>query len=156
MFLFEKDGSLNLTLKGNYPVENPDVIIKGYTTGAALIVNGTTYGVKDGEELGRKAKLFVYQKDDKLALTFRGIEGMNNPELTFDQISDSVTSVIVNGDSLLLDITSDKIEVTTSSAPSGETQQPEINEDEPEDDEVIIPDVTENSVEKDILEPEEL
>ena len=33
MFIYENGNSLNLTFEGSIPVENPDIVIKGYEDG---------------------------------------------------------------------------------------------------------------------------
>lgn len=41
MFMYEKDGALNIVLKGNVPVETPDVVIKANEDGKAEVkING--------------------------------------------------------------------------------------------------------------------
>lgn len=104
MFIYEKGNSLNLTFKGHLPVETPDVSIKGYKNGAALFVNGLMYGVADGEEFEGKAKTVVYQRDRKLMITFRGVEGMSNPEVMIDEISEGVYAVEIGSDIVTLTV----------------------------------------------------
>lgn len=104
MFIYENDNSLNLTFKGKAPVENPEVVIKGYTDGASLTVNGKTYGVKEGTEFEGNAKTFAYQKDGKLLITFRGLAGMTDPEVTIDEIENDVFAIIVSGESVTLSV----------------------------------------------------
>ena len=112
MFVYEKDNSLNLTFTGSIPVENPDVVIKGYEDGATLTVNGTVFG-KGSKEFEGKAKTFVYQKDNKLMITFRGIAGMSDPEVTIDDLGNDNYEVVVDGESATLAIKENKVEITT-------------------------------------------
>ena len=112
MFVYEKDNSLNLTFEGSIPVKNPDVVIKGYQDGATLTVNGTVFG-KGSKEFEGKAKTFVYQKDNKLMITFRGIAGMSDPEVTIDDLGNDNYEVVVDGESTTLAIKENKVEITT-------------------------------------------
>ena len=112
MFVYEKDNSLNLTFTGSIPVENPDVVIKGYEDGATLTVNGTVFG-KGSKEFEGKAKTFVYQKDNKLMITFRGIAGMSDPEVTIDDLGNDNYEVVVDGEPITLVIKENKVEITT-------------------------------------------
>lgn len=112
MFVYEKDNSLNLTFTGSIPVENPDVVIKGYEDGATLTVNGTVFG-KGSKEFEGKAKTFVYQKDNKLMITFRGIAGMSDPEVTIDDLGNDNYEVVVDGEPITLVIKENKVELTT-------------------------------------------
>lgn len=142
MFVYENGNSLNITFKGNTPVENPELVIKGYKNGASLTMNGTTYGVKNGEEFEGRAKTFVYQKDGKLNITFRGIEGMNDPEVVLDETSDGVVNALVSGASVVINYTEDGVS-------AGDATEPEV----------IIPDVKGDPVEEeeipDPVEPED-
>lgn len=112
MFVYEKDNSLNLTFTGSIPVKNPDVVIKGYQDGATLTVNGTVFG-KGSKEFEGKAKTFVYQKDNKLMITFRGIAGMSDPEVTIDDLGNDNYEVVVDGEPVTLVIKENKVEITT-------------------------------------------
>ena len=112
MFVYEKDNSLNLTFEGSIPVKNPDVVIKGYQDGATLTVNGTVFG-KGSKEFEGKAKTFVYQKDNKLMITFRGIAGMSDPEVTIDDLGNDNYEVVVDGEPITLAIKENKVELTT-------------------------------------------
>ena len=112
MFVYEKDNSLNLTFEGSIPVKNPDVVIKGYQDGATLTVNGTVFG-KGSKEFEGKAKTFVYQKDNKLMITFRGIAGMSDPEVTMDDLGNDNYEVVVDGEPVTLVIKATKVEITT-------------------------------------------
>lgn len=112
MFVYENGNSLNLTLAGNKPVQSPDtpdVVIKGYKNGASVIVGDSVYGVKSGEEFDCKAKTLVYQKDGKLAITFNGVDGINTPEVTIDEIGNEVYAVVVSGESVTLSIVEGKV-----------------------------------------------
>lgn len=152
MFLYEQGNSLNLTFKGNIPVENPEVVIKGYKDGATVTVNGTTYGT-GSEEFEAKAKTFVYQKNGKLMITFRGIDGMSDPEVIVDELDNNVFDISVMSESVTLTVEEDSISTANSS--SNEEQQPEVEEDEPNE-EVIIPDVTADPVEEEELPDPEM
>ena len=112
MFVYEKDNSLNLTFTGSIPVENPDVVIKGYEDGATLTVNSTVFG-KGSKEFEGKAKTFVYQKDNKLMITFRGLAGMSDPEVTIDDLGNDNYEVVVDGEPITLVIKENKVELTT-------------------------------------------
>ena len=112
MFVYERDNSLNLTFTGNTPVENPDVVIKGYEDGATLTVNGTVFG-KGSKEFEGKAKTLVYQRDKKLMITFRGVAGMTDPEVTIDELNDDNYAVVVDGEVTTLAIKEGKVEITT-------------------------------------------
>ena len=132
MFVYERDNSLNLTFEGSIPVENPDVVIKGYEDGATLTVNGTVFG-KGSKEFEGKAKTLVYQKDNKLMITFRGIAGMSNPEVTIDDLGNDNYAVVVGEDQVTLSIVNDTIIPVT---------------------EVIQPDEEETKTEEPVVEPE--
>ena len=135
MFIYENGNSLNLTFEGNIPVENPDVVIKGYEDGATLTVNGTVFG-KGSKEFEGKAKTLVYQKDKKLMITFRGVAGMNSPEVTIDDLGNDIYEVVVDGESTTLAIKEGKVEITTE-VDVEETKiedpvvEPEVIEEEP-------------------------
>lgn len=140
MFVYERDNSLNLTFEGSIPVENPDVVIKGYEDGATLTVNGTVFG-KGSKEFEGKAKTFVYQKDNKLMITFRGIAGMSNPEVTIDDLGNDNYEVVVDGEATTLAIKEGKVEITTDvdveeeepvAEPEVPTEPVVVNEDEEE------------------------
>ena len=135
MFVYERENSLNLTFKGSLPVENPDVVIKGFKDGATLTVNGTTYG-SGSEEFEGKAQTLVYQKDGKLVITFRGIAGMSDPEITIDEDKQNdCYTVVVNGESVTLSIVDDRILVVAEEVhePVNEDVTPDANPEEVED-----------------------
>lgn len=127
MFIYESDNSLNLTFKGSIPVDNPDIIIKGYKDGATLTVNNTVFG-KGNEEFEGRAKTLVYQKDGKLVITFRGIEGMLNPEVTIDEIETNKYTAVVGDSSVTLSITDDKVTIDDSESTQTEVEGPASNE----------------------------
>lgn len=141
MFVYEKGNTLNLTFKGNLPVDNPEVVIKGYEDGATLTVDGTVYGTGTKEFEG-KAKTLVYQKDDKLAITFKGISGINNPEITIDEIGDDVFAVAVGEDHVTLSVVDDTIipvtEVTQTVEDVPSVSEPVV---EPDIDDPVITEV---------------
>ena len=117
MFIYENGNSLNLTFKGNIPVDNPEVIIKGYTNGASLTVNGTeVVSVSNPEEFDCKAKTLVYQKDNKMMITFKGIDGMNDPEVTLNEVTKGTVEVVVNGTPVTLTYTDTAVEVGSAPA----------------------------------------
>ena len=142
MFVYENGNSLNLTFKGNMPVTDPEVVIKGYKNGATLTVNGTVYGNGD-EEFEGKAKTLVYQKDGKLAITFNGVDGIDTPEVTIDEIGNEVYAVVVSGESVTLSIVEGKVipvaeetkeeeeEITPVVEPVKEEEPEVIPEEEP-------------------------
>ena len=138
MFVYEKGNSLNLTFKGSLPVDNPEVVIKGYKNGAALIVNGTTYGVENGEEFEGKAPTFAFERDGNLLVTFRGIAGMNNPEVVLNEDTKGTVDVVVSGVSVTVKYTEDSVYVenttdtTNNMEPSDvpENETPEVVEEE--------------------------
>ena len=147
MFIYESGNSLNLTFKGCVPVENPDVVIKGYKDGATLTVNGTTYG-SGTDEFEGKAQTFVYQKDGKLVITFRGIAGMSDPEVTIDEDKDNACYVIVIGNqSVTLSIVDESVVVTEQTDNSVEEEtsktEPEEPKSEPEGPTFDLPEYTE-------------
>ena len=114
MFIYENGNSLNLTLVSNKPVENPDVVIKGYKNGAAVVVGEVVYGVKNGEEFDGKANLLVYEKDDKLAITFNGPCGIDSPEVTINSIGDDKYELVINNeDAVTLAIVGNIVEPVT-------------------------------------------
>ena len=129
MFVYEKGNSLNLTFKGNIPVENPEVIIKGYKNGAYLTVNGTeVVSVADAVEFENKAKTLVYQNADKLMITFRGFEGMTDPEVVLDETTKGVIDAVVNGTAVTITYTDDNVSVGDSAETDVE-ETPEVEED---------------------------
>ena len=137
MFIYENGNSLNLTFEGNIPVENPDVVIKGYEDGATLTVNGTVFG-KGSKEFEGKAKTLVYQRDNKLVITFRGVEGMNDPEVTIDALSDNNYAVVVDGQSTILTIVNGKVEVSTEEdVEETKVEEPVVEPEVPAEPEVI-------------------
>lgn len=137
MFVYERDNSLNLTFKGSIPVENPDVVIKGYEDGATLTVNDTVFG-KGSKEFEGKAKTFVYQKDNKLMITFRGIAGMSDPEVTIDDLGNDNYEVVVDGEATTLVIAEGKVEITTDvDVEETEVEEPIVEPEAPAEPEVI-------------------
>ena len=129
MFVYERDNSLNLTFEGSIPVKNPDVVIKGYEDGATLTVNGTVFG-KGSKEFEGKAKTLVYQKDNKLVITFRGVEGMNDPEVTIDDLGNDNYEVVVDGEATTLAIKEGKVEITTE-VENNKTEDPVVEPETP-------------------------
>lgn len=137
MFVYERDNSLNLTFEGNIPVENPDVVIKGYEDGATLTVNGTVFG-KGSKEFEGKAKTLVYQRDNKLVITFRGIAGMNDPEVTVDDLGDNNYAIVVDGEATTLVIKDGKVEITEYvDVENTKVEEPVVEPEVPADPEVI-------------------
>lgn len=139
MFIYEKGNSLNLTFEGSIPVENPDVVIKGYEDGATLTVNDTIFG-SGSKEFEGKANTLVYQKDNKLVITFRGVAGMNEPDVTIDDLGNSSYEVVVSGVSTILTIVDNRVEISTEEThieepvvESEKPSEPEIIEEEPEE-----------------------
>ena len=144
MFVYENGNSLNLTFKGSVPVENPEVVIKGYEDGATLTVNGTVFG-KGTKEFEGKAKTFVYQKDKKLMITFKGIAGMSDPEVTIDDLGDDNYEVVVDGEATTLVIKEDKVEITTDAdVEETEIEEPVVETEVPA--EPVVVDETEEEV----------
>lgn len=135
MFIYENGNSLNLTLTGNKPVETPDVIVKGYKNGASVIVGESVYGVKNGEEFEGKAKTFVYQRDNKLAITFKGVAGITDPEVTIDDIGSDSYAIVVTGEAVTLSIVEGKVVVVSEDVqepvPVDPVAEP-VKEEEPE------------------------
>lgn len=141
MFVYENGNTLNITFKGNIPVENPEIVIKGYADGATVSINGTVYG-SGSEEFEGKAKTFVYQKDGKLMITFNGIEGMSSPEITIDETSESTFDIVVGDTSISASITEDGVSVGSQ----GTIEPAVVEEEESTFEETIIPEEKENTV----------
>lgn len=145
MFIYEKGNTINISLTGSKPVETPDVVINGYTDGATLTVGSSVYG-KGSKVFDCKAKTLVYQKDEKLMITFRGIEGMTDPEITVDEIEDNVFDVVVCGEAVRLSIVDDEVVVGESTKTDEEVtpvkEEPEVQ------DEVLEGDVVEEQPEE--------
>jgi hypothetical protein len=143
MFVYEKGNSLNLTFKGSIPVDNPEVVIKGYEDGATLTVNGTVYG-NGAKEFKGRAKTFVFQKDNKLMITFKGIAGIKNPEVTFDETEKGVVNAVVCGTSVTINYTDEEVTVGEQIAESSEIEEePQVEtpveEDVPAKEDVVEP-----------------
>ena len=137
MFIYENGNSLNLTFEGNIPVENPDVVIKAYEDGATSTVNGTVFA-KGSKEFEGKAKTLVYQRDNKLVITFRGVEGMNDPEVTIDALGNNNYAVVVDGEATTLAIKEGKVEITTDvDVEETKVEEPVVEPEAPADPEVI-------------------
>ena len=137
MFIYENGNSLNLTFTGNTPVENPDVVIKGYEDGATLTVNDTVFG-KGSKEFEGKAKTLVYQKDNKLVITFRGVDGMNEPEVTIDDLGDNNYAIVVDGEATTLAIKDGKVEITEEvDVEATKVEEPVVEPEVPAEPEVI-------------------
>ena len=134
MFVYEKGNSLNLTFKGSIPVENPEVVIKGFENGASLTVNSAeVVSVADAKEFEGKAKTFVYQKDGKLMITFRGVAGMEAPEVTLDETVPGTVVAVVNGTSVTMTYTADSVVIEGAAVEEPVTPvQETIKEEEPE------------------------
>jgi hypothetical protein len=98
MFVYETKNSLNLVFNGYVPVSTPDVEIRGYKNGAALLVKGSpVIDIESPEYFEGKAKTLAYQKDGKLYVTFQGIPGMQDPEVSLDESVKGTVEVVVNG-----------------------------------------------------------
>ena len=151
MFIYEKGNSLNLTFKGSIPVDNPEVVIKGFVDGVTMTVNGTVFG-SGSEEFEGKAKTLVYQKDGKLMITFRGVLGMEKPEVVIDETGDDTYLVTIGEDTVTLSIVDDAVvigEKTTAQTTEVEEPVAPANVEEPKEEEK--PEVTdpEDEIEED-------
>ena len=154
MFVYEQGNTLNVTFKANHPVENPEVVIKGYKDGATISVNDTTYG-SGTEEFVKKSDILVYHKDNKLMITFKGIKGMSSPDIIIDEPSEGVADVTVGTEHIVINYNEDAFSVEESS--SKDTEEVEEPVEESKEPEVVIPDVSGDSVEEEeIPEPEEV
>lgn len=147
MFVYENGNSLNVTFKGNRPVDNPEVIVKGYVDGATLTVNGTVYGI-GSEEFENKAKTFVFQKDGKLNITFKGNEGIENPEVTLDETSVGVVTAVVCGKTITLNYDAEGVTVVGSEEPT--SVEPEVPAQEP----AVEPEVEDEDIPQEEVEAE--
>ena len=115
MFLYEDRNSLLLTFKDNKPVEDPEVIIRGYKNGAALIVNGEELvSVPNPEEFEDRSNTFVFQRDNELMITFRGALGTSDPEVTIDALEDDNYKLYVNGEAVTLHLVDGTVEVVNT------------------------------------------
>lgn len=141
MFVYESGNSLNLTFKGSIPVETPDVVIKGYKDGATVTIAGTTYGTAS-EEFEGKASTLVFQSAGKLMITFKGISGMETPDVTLDEVSAGVVNVTVGDTSIVVEYTDSSVSVKESAPAEEEPAKTEEPKTEPED---IPEDVEEGS-----------
>ena len=114
MFIYEKGNTINLTFSGLIPVENPEVVIEGFKNGAKVTVNGTSFGVTSKEEpFEGKAKTFVYQRDGKLMITFKGVEGMSDPDVVIDEVSDKCYSVTAGNTTKMFTVDNNSITAHT-------------------------------------------
>lgn len=113
MFVYEGKDSLNIALTSNVPVATPDIVVKGYKNGAAVIVGDNIYGVKSGEEFERAPKTLVYQKDNKLAITFNGVLGMSAPDVTVDELEPGLFALEASGEAVTLSIAEGKVHPVT-------------------------------------------
>ena len=95
MFIYENNNTINLALSSSKPVTNPDLVIKGFQDGVKVTVDNVSYG-KGSVEFTKKAPLIVYQKDNKLAITFKGVVGMDDPEVTIDKLTDTSYSLVID------------------------------------------------------------
>ena len=146
MFVYENGNTLNLTFKGQLPVENPEVVIKGFEDGATLTVNGTVYG-SGSKEFDKKANTLVYQRDNKLAITFHGVKGMSTPDVTLDEVSDDVIDAVVNGVAVKLTFTESGVTAEDVAQPIN-VVEPEVEEPVKEEEPEVVP--------EDEEEPEEV
>lgn len=132
MFVYERGNSLNLTFK-NMPVENPEVVIDGYENGAEMSVNRKKVVSVDGaKEFDGKAKTLVYQKDDKLMITFHGVEGMKNPEVTLDETTKGTVDFVVNGTPITVVYDDESVDVSSSVTPASEPAQEQPHQEDPQ------------------------
>lgn len=142
MFIYENGNSLNLTFEGSMPVQNPEVVIKGFVNGATVEVNGAeVISVNSPEEFENKARLFVFQREGKLMITFNGVSGIDSPEVTIDEIEDNTYTVTANGESVTLVVADNAVTVqdaaTEPSDPAGDEvveETEDITEVEPVED----------------------
>lgn len=115
MFVYQKGNAINIALKATAPVDNPDVIIKGYNNGAALTVNGNdVITVEDAEEFN--GSVYAFQRDNKLNITFHGVKGMNNPEITLDEETLGTIDAVINGTSVTITYDADGFNVANAVA----------------------------------------
>ena len=150
MFVYEKKNSINITFTENKPVETPDIIVKGYQNGAAVIVGDQTFGVKDGVEFEKTAKTLVYQKDSKMMITFQGVAGMEAPDVVLDETAKGTVEVVVGDDTVVLNFESGNVEIVTGE-PTGETpeKEPEKPVEDDKQSETDLPDKVEGEGDSD-------
>lgn len=139
MYLYQKRDSLNLTLTQNNPVETPDVELKGYKNGVELLLDGAALNtVSDKEALEGAAQIVAFQRDSKLYVTFKGAEGIENPEVVIDEIEAGKVLVTVNGEAFNLVYTNDDVTVGDA-VTTTEAEQPAPAKVDP----IVEPEVTE-------------
>ena len=123
MFVYEQKNAINVVFKGNKPVETPDFVIKGYKNGAAIIVNGDeVIAVQNAVEFDKPVSPIVFQRDNVLNITYQGIEGMKNPEVTINEIAEQEVEIVANGANVVLQYTEDGV---VTAVPEAVTEEPE-------------------------------
>ena len=103
MFVYvnETNATLNVAFNTNVPVESPEVVIQGFKNGAKVMVNGAVaIDVANAEAFETARRPFVYQRDNKLNITFKAAAPVETPEVTIDAISEDKAEIVANGNSI--------------------------------------------------------
>jgi hypothetical protein len=123
MFVYvdDKAATINVAFNAKAPVENPEVVIQGFKNGAKVLVNGAVaIDVADAEKFDSIRRPFIYQKDDKLNVTFQATSPVEAPEVVIDSIADDKVSITANGTTIRVTYTN---EGATYEAPAAATKK---------------------------------
>lgn len=142
MFVYEKGNTLNVVFNENRPVETPDLVIKGYVNGVSISLDGQeVVSVENPVEFENKADLRVFEKNNVLNMTYHGVEGMNNPEVTLNE--EELGKVVITANGKVITVSYDANDVVLD------------NEEEPVVDNNIAPVEEPISGEEDVTEQTE-
>jgi hypothetical protein len=123
MFVYvdDKAATINVAFDAKVPVENPEVVIQGFKNGAKVLVNGAVaVDVADAEKFDSIRRPFIYQKDDKLNVTFQATSPVEAPEVVIDSIADDKVSITANGTTIRVTYTDEGV---TYEAPAASTRK---------------------------------
>ena len=122
MFVYvdDKAATINVAFNAKAPVENPEVVIQGFKNGAKVLVNGAVaIDVADAEKFDSIRRPFIYQKDDKLNVTFQATSPVEAPEVVIDSIADDKVSITANGNTIRVTYTNEGATILDNCMGSG-------------------------------------
>lgn len=123
MFVYvdNKTATINVAFNAKAPVDSPEVVIQGFKNGAKVLVNGATaIDVANAEKFEIEKSPFIYQKNDKLNVTFQATAPVETPDVVIDSIADDKVSITANGTTIRVTYTD---EGATYEAPAATTRK---------------------------------
>lgn len=139
MFVYvnENDVTLNVSFANDTEEMPSNVSIQGFKNGAKVLVNDkVVIDLADAVPFDVIRRPFIYQKNNKLNVTFQDDIPVESPEVIIDSISDSEVSVTANGTTIKL-----KYDKSGASIIEEETETPDPDpEPTPKPDPEPVPD----------------